>query len=281
MKSSLKTGVLFCCFLCLLSSFSFAANLTRSQVIAKISTADFMQQKIGELFSWTAGYDLNSINRLKLIPNIKQITLLPTRAPSDGRTVIGILTEVDDPKGLKNIEGVRADLSSIGRLPNMMLIDNGRWGDERKSDGVYTLQTSIPQDVVEGDKEIAVAVVNKEGWMALSSTSLSVSNKKIIASARIVPAKVVLSPNTKVVIIEVTLDEAKTEKDAVCKLQANLNALYLDPIKLTKEEGQSAYRGFFVLPPNTPLGKKNIIILLSRNNTIEDFAQIEFEVVKN
>lgn len=280
MKSSLKISVLFWFFLViLLSSLSFSANLTRSQVVAKISNTDFMQRKIGELFSWTVGYDIHAVNRLKLVPNIKQIKLLPTFAPSDGRTVIEVLTEVDDPKGLKNIQGVRADLSSIGRLPNMMLIDNGRWGDERQSDGIYTLQTSIPQEVVEGEKEIPVAVINREGWMAISSASLSVSNKKIISLVRVTPSKVTSSPNTKVIIIEVVLDDVKVLPGEIYKMQANLNAFYLDPLKLNKEENKNLYRGFFVLPSNTALGKKNILILLSRNNVIEDFSQVELEVV--
>jgi hypothetical protein len=155
-----------------------------------ISAADFLKQKIGQLLSWSIGYNISALNRAKLVPTVKFIMAQPGKVPPDGRTILDIIVAVDDPSGLSNIKGVRADLSSIGQLPNMALVDTGLYGDEKPNDGVYTLQTNVRTDVETGKKEVAVAVANNKGWLTLSKTSLDVERNPQILSARATPASV-------------------------------------------------------------------------------------------
>ncbi|MDD5594611.1 MAG: hypothetical protein PHG97_07740, partial [Candidatus Margulisbacteria bacterium] len=117
--------------------------MTKGEAIQLLSTTDFMKQKIGELLSWTVGYDVSKVSRVKLTPTINYLRAVPRKLPPDGRTIMEVEASVDDPGGLINIAGVRADLSSIGRLPNTMLVDNGLYGDKKAGDGVYTLQATV------------------------------------------------------------------------------------------------------------------------------------------
>ena len=158
--------------------------LTRFEVAVMLSATDFLKRKIGDLLSWTVGYDITKINRASQAPTIKYLKAVPFKIPADGRTVLSLQASVDDPAGLGNIVGVRADLSPLGRLPNMMLVDNGLWGDPQPNDGVYTLQTSVAPTVTKGVKEIPVAVANKKGWLTLGRTSLAVENIPTILEAK-------------------------------------------------------------------------------------------------
>jgi hypothetical protein len=161
--------------------------LTKGEAIMRISATDFMKKKIGELVSWTIGYDISKVNRVKLTPTIKYIKAIPKKVPPDGRTVLELIASVDDPGGLGNIAGVRADLSTIGRLPNTMLVDNGLFGDRKSADGLYTLQTSVSPKIELGPKEISVAVANKNGWLALAKTTLDVKKNPVIIDAKFTP----------------------------------------------------------------------------------------------
>jgi hypothetical protein len=177
------------------SNFSFADEakekvMTRADVIEKISAADFFKKKIGDLLNWSVGYDITKINRTNLAPIISYIKVEPSDVPPDDRTIVSITAKVSDPSGLDNIKGVRADLSTINKLPNQMLVDNGLWGDLKSSDGVFTLQTSVGNGVPSGTKDIPVAVANKSGWVAISRTSLDVRSNPIVYEGRATPQSV-------------------------------------------------------------------------------------------
>jgi len=164
--------------------------LTKGEVVMLISATDFVKKKIGKLLSWTVGYDISKVSRVKLTPTINYIKALPRKVPPDGRTILEIIASVDDPAGLANIAGVRADLSSIGRLPNTMLVDNGLFGDVKAADGIYTLQTSVSPKIDIGAKEVSIAVANKKGWLALAKTTLDIKKNPVIIDVVIVPEKV-------------------------------------------------------------------------------------------
>lgn len=150
--------------------------LTRAEVIKYLSASDQVKKKLSDLVSWTVGYDVSKINRAKLTPIISFVKVVPGRVAPDGRTVVEITAAVDDPGGLKNISGVRADLSAIGQLSNTILVDSGLFGDKKAGDGLFTLQTTIPTDVSLGLKELPVSAANKKGWLALSKATLDVEN---------------------------------------------------------------------------------------------------------
>lgn len=197
-------------------------TLTKGEAVMLISATDFMKKKIGELLSWTIGYDVSRVNRVRLTPTINYVKAVPRKVPPDGRTVIELLASVDDPGGLKNIAGVRADLSTIGRLPNTMLVDNGLFGDVQPDDGVYTLQTSVSSMIDLGAKDITVAVANKKGWLALARTTLDVRKDPTVTSARVQPERVLANGRT-LVTITVKLDNPgriEDVKEAVADLRA-------------------------------------------------------------
>ncbi|MBU1026605.1 MAG: hypothetical protein KKA31_02625 [Candidatus Margulisbacteria bacterium] len=183
--------ILIWIFICLTGmAFAQEKKLTKGEAVMKISTTDFVKKKIGELLSWTVGYDISNVSRVKLTPTINYVRAVPKKVPPDGRTVLEIVASVDDPGGLKNIAGVRADLSSIGRLPNTMLVDNGLFGDAKAEDGVYTLQSKVAAKTKNGTKDLPVAVANKKGWLALAKTSLVVERDPVIAEVSLMPEKI-------------------------------------------------------------------------------------------
>ena len=165
-------------------------ELTKGDFILLLAATDYLKKKIQALLSWSVGYDVTKIARTKLVPTIKYIKAMPIKAPPDGRTIIQLIASVDDPQGLKNIEYVSANLSNIGRLPNSVLVDNGLWGDKIPNDGVYTLQTSVDQDIAMGPKEISVAVSNKKGWLTLSKTTLDVEKAPKILGSKASPERI-------------------------------------------------------------------------------------------
>lgn len=200
-------------------------TMTKGDAVMLLSATDFMKQKIGELVSWTVGYDLSRINRVKLTPTINYLKIVPRKMPPDGRTVLELLASVDDPGGLVNIAGVRADLSSIGRLANTALVDNGLYGDEKADDGVYTLQTSVSPRVDLGLKDITVAVANKKGWLALAKTTLDIEKNPTILETKLEPARARVGSGVSI-LITLTVDNPGRPED-INYVSADLSALHL------------------------------------------------------
>lgn len=165
-------------------------TVTKVEVIEKISTADFFKKKIGDLLSWSVGYDITKINRTNLAPTISYITVTPQKAPPDDRTIVMLSAKVSDPSGLDNIKGVRADLSAIDKLPNQMLVDNGLWGDQKANDGVFSIQTTVGEGVQSGSRDIPVAVANKSGWVAVGRTNIDVRSNPVISEGKAVPPSI-------------------------------------------------------------------------------------------
>ncbi|MBU0687503.1 MAG: hypothetical protein KKB81_06640 [Candidatus Margulisbacteria bacterium] len=222
------------------ASFAQEKYMTKGEAIAYISATDFVKQKIGALLSWTVGYDISKVNRARLVPIINYIVAVPRKAPPDGRTIVELQASVDDPGGLPNISGVRADLSGIGKLPNMMLVDNGLWGDAKAGDGIYTMQTNISRAVSLGEKEVAVAVANRKGWVALGKTNLLVLKTPKIVTVKATPSSVV-ADGTKTVLIEVEL-EGKEKDREVKRVFVNLQELELGKLVLLRNDGKEGDR---------------------------------------
>jgi len=202
-----------------------AETLTRGEAIQMLSASDFMKQKISELVSWTVGYDVSKVNRVKLTPIINYLRIVPRKVPPDGRTILDLYASVDDPGGLVNISGVRADLSSLGRLPNTTLVDNGLYGDRVAGDGVYTVQTSVSSQIPLGQKDITVAVANKKGWLTLAKTSLDIEKNPTILEARLEPSRVQAGSGATVK-ITLTVNNPGRPED-VNSVSADLSPLHL------------------------------------------------------
>ena len=213
-----------------------AENLTRGDAIMLLAASDYIKKKAGELVSWTVGYDVSKVRRVALTPVINSVQAVPKKIPPDGRTVLEISAAVDDPGGLKNISGVRADLSSIGRLSDTTLVDTGQFGDEQAGDGVYTVHTSVSPIVELGYKDVPVAASNKKGWMALAKTSLEVKRNPDIIETRVAPERVPADGST-LLTITVKIDNPGNLEDVQAVI-ANLYALGLSDRSNFRNDGQ-------------------------------------------
>jgi hypothetical protein len=226
--------------------------LTKGEAVMLLSATDFMKKKIGELLSWTVGYDVTKVNRVRLTPTINYVKAVPRRVPPDGRTVLEILASVDDPGGLVNIAGVRADLSSIGKLPNTMLVDNGLFGDEKASDGLYSLQTNVSSRIPLGSKDITVAVANKKGWLALAKTTLEIKKNPSILEVRFQPEKA-LADGKSLVTITVKVDNPGRLED-VSSVTADLRQLQIAERMSLANMGADLWSAQFSLPEGASPG---------------------------
>jgi hypothetical protein len=211
-------------------------ELTKGEAIMLLSATDFMKKKIADLVSWTIGYDISKLARMKLTPTINYVIAEPRKIPPDGRTVYEIFASVDDPGGLGNIAGVRADLSSVGRLPNTILVDNGLFGDKEASDGVYTLQASIPMKIDVGQKEITIAVANKKGWLALAKTTLRIKKNPAIVEARFTPESV-RADGRDVVTLTVKIENPGRVED-IKSVTADLRGIGYSALRLLRNDGK-------------------------------------------
>ena len=254
--------------------------LTVGEAVTLISATDFMKKKVGEFLSWTVGYDLSAVNQIKLVPSIKSLKISPTRVSPDGRTVVNVEAVVDDPGGLTNIRGVRADLSSIGRFSNMTLVDNGLWGDKVANDGTYTLQSNVDSSVQNGAKEIPVAVANKKGWMAVGKVTLDVQKDPVIVDLKVKPMSVRANGSDRLS-FEVKLDNPGRLED--------ITGVYLDltplggsqrtPFELSHTESDGAvYVLEVVVPPGITAGKKNLSMQINNLAGGQAVANIEINV---
>ncbi len=241
-------------------------TLTKEDAIKMLSASDFVKKKVAELLSWTAGYDLSKINRAGLTPSIKSVTAIPKKIPPDGRTILELAASVDDPGGRKNIAGVRADLSPIGRLPNTMLVDTGEYGDRKAKDGVYTLQTTVSRETDVGPKEIPVSAANKSGWVAYAKTSLDVLLKPTIRHAWFDPEEAP-ADSKSIVTLKVEVDNPGRIEDLV-KAIVDLRPLGYEEVALLRNDGwagdevarDNVFTLQFVIPEYIKAGKHKIRI---------------------
>ncbi|OGC25410.1 hypothetical protein A2291_00710 [candidate division WOR-1 bacterium RIFOXYB2_FULL_42_35] len=211
--------------------------LTKGDAVNFVSATGFMKNKIGQLLSWTVGYDISKVNRVRLTPTVKYIRVTPRMVPPDGRTIFEIFAAVDDPGGIGNIQGVRADLSSVGRLSNSVLVDNGMFGDETAQDGIYSLQASVPSRTDLGAKEVAITVANKKGWLALAKANLDVEKDPTINKITLVPEKVKTGQET-VITLSVDVENPGRARD-IKEVTADLRALGYATLLLLQDDGKT------------------------------------------
>ncbi|MEE8637849.1 MAG: hypothetical protein V3T21_02275 [Candidatus Margulisiibacteriota bacterium] len=261
-------------------------KLTKGEAVMYISATDFMKKKIGELLSWTIGYDISKVSRIKLTPTINYVMAIPKRVPPDGRTILEIVASVDNPGGLKNIAGVRADLSSIGRLPNTMLVDNGLFGDKKASDGIYTLQTSASPKIEHGVKEVPVAVANKKGWLALAKTTLDIRVNPVIIEARFAPDKARAGSSAPVT-LTIRIDNPGRIED-LKKVTADLRSFGYTELALLRNDGRGGdavagddiFTLRFVVPEFVSEGEYNIRVGASNLAGGYGFADVVLRVYR-
>lgn len=227
--------------------------LTKGDVIQMLANSSAVKQKINELFSWTAGYDASKINKGRFTPTINYVQVTPRSVPPDGKTIFDLVASINDPGGLKNVAGVRADLSAIGQLPNMAMIDTGTFGDTKEADGRYTLQSNVEPKTALGGKDIQITATNKKGWLALVKTSIEVRKDPIIRELRVFPGKV-LADGSSLATIEVAIDNPGGSR-AVRTAVVNLWSLGLADRAALSYLGDDIWAVEFVVPGNQGPGR--------------------------
>ncbi|OGC06881.1 hypothetical protein A2526_04955 [candidate division WOR-1 bacterium RIFOXYD2_FULL_36_8] len=232
--------------------------LSKGEAIDIISATKFLKEKIGSLLSWSKGYDISAINRVKLIPIIKYIKAVPKSVPPDGRTVLEISAAIDDPEGLSNIKGVTADLTNIGRLKETILVDTGLWGDQTPNDGIYTMQTNINPDIPLGNKEITVKTVNKKGWLALSKTTITVDRSPKLKDLAITPPRIKAGENTQITISVTVISPNKN--DMIKEVFADLREIAQGEKVNLQKIGYNKFYLDTVVPSIVQRGQKRIIV---------------------
>ena len=254
--------------------------LTKGEAAVLISATDFMRQKIGALLSWTIGYDITKVNRARLVPIIDYVLAVPKAVPPDGRTIVEIKASVNDPSGLKNISGVRADLTDLGKLSNMMLVDNGLWGDEIANDGIYTLQTSVGPKVEVGGKEIAVAVANKKGWLTLAKTSLNVEKNPKVLEGQAIPNRIIKDQPTTI-LLKIKVDNPGRVEDLE-KVLVDLSPLGGSrsvPLQLDTAEGEDIFTAKVKVSGKISIGNQKLLVRATNKVGGVGLGEIHIKVV--
>jgi hypothetical protein len=77
---------------------------------------------------------------------------------NDISTPVLITVEVSDQNGLDDIYRVTVDLSSIGGDSNQKMYDNGKFGDHRGADGIYSYEYIVPEALDEGTKSLEITL---------------------------------------------------------------------------------------------------------------------------
>ena len=191
MKINNRLLILMMAFILAMSLPSYGKKLvTKGAIIEEIASTKSIKEQVNKLYSWTIGYDISKRCIPQLTPIINYVLTTPDRVLPDGRTVVLLTTSITDPSGPRNISAVNADLSSIGKMSGMVLVDNGDWGDKVAGDGIFTLQANIAPNTSIGEKEIPVAVANKKGWKAVSRTMLTVEKNKNYLPLTVSPSSI-------------------------------------------------------------------------------------------
>lgn len=249
--------------------------LSKEEALKQLTAVTSVKSRIDHFISWTAGYDVNNVNRVKLVPAFLALRATPKRIPPDGRTVLEITAAINDPGGLANISGVRADLTNIGRFSNMSLVDNGLFGDKKAGDGIFTLQANVDPRIALGEKEVPVTAVNRKGWLAMAKANIDVEKNPRILKFQADQAR--YAPGSTV-ILTLQLDNPGNLRD-IQKVLVDLSFLGLGRLFPMQKIDNGIYSFELVVPASSPPGAKRIPVLIT--NAIGGQAQGEvlFEVV--
>ncbi len=105
-------------------------------------------------------------------PSIVKKRVTPNTVMTGESTEVLFTLEVSDPENI--IDSINIDLSSIGRSSNQKMYDDGSHGDEEASDLVYSFETTVLPETVEGDKSIAITLTYSQDKNIETSITLYV-----------------------------------------------------------------------------------------------------------
>lgn len=117
-------------------------------------------------------------------PKIISADAVPLNVPNDGTTSVLFTVEVQDDDGKEDISSVIIDLSAIGGKKEQNLYDNGRFGDEKAGDGIYSYETTIDSTIPKGSKTLAVTVQDSAENIVTEDISVEVTKAPTTNSAK-------------------------------------------------------------------------------------------------
>ncbi len=107
-------------------------------------------------------------------PEIEEKNAFPNNAKNDGSVEALFTIKVTDKNGLDDISKVVIDLTALFGTENQKMNDNGKFGDQTKADGVYSVSFLIPEGVTEGRKPLPVSVQDLSGETASDTIYIAV-----------------------------------------------------------------------------------------------------------
>jgi len=105
-------------------------------------------------------------------PSIVKKRATPNTVMTGESTEVLFTVEVNDPEN--HIDSIIIDLSSIGGSSNQKMYDDGSHGDEEAGDLVYSFETMVLPETVEGDKSIAITLTYSQDKSIETSITLYV-----------------------------------------------------------------------------------------------------------
>ena len=137
-------------------------------------------------------------------PTIDDVRLSSSTIPNDGKTELTFYIDVNDEDD--NVESVYADLAPLGLSSR----EESSYDDGSET---YTLTITVGDDIDEGDHEITIKAVDKDGLEAETSVTVRVEENTafnyipIISKLRATPSSVPNDGGTEVVLSVVVSDE--------------------------------------------------------------------------
>jgi serine protease AprX len=108
-------------------------------------------------------------------PEIKEARANPSSVKNDGKSEVLFTVRVTDVNGVEDINRVELDLTSVFGSANQKMYDNGKFGDVKKYDGVYSYTFLVPQGISGGRKNIRVLATDFNSDPVSESVSINIT----------------------------------------------------------------------------------------------------------
>jgi len=229
--------------------------------------------------SFSVGYTLPSFNRATLAPVMKYVNVDPNKIMLDKNLLFKLMVSVDNPGGLSEVEDVKLDAASLGKSVDLKMVDNGLWGDAVANDGIFTLQERVNPNIIPGEKEITVSVVNKKGWMSVARAGVMVEKGQkdsIEIEAIATPNKIKSGQNTKVAFTAKLIIFPGDTSNLTAS--ADLSSLSLDSRVKMKKSGKTFYLETNIKTTN--IGEKSVSVKINDASGATYIVEIKIEVTR-
>ena len=110
-----------------------------------------------------------------LPPQILEKRAYPQKVENDGTVEVLFTLKVADGNGIDDISTVTIDLSPIFGPDKQKMYDNGKFGDQTKYDGVYSVSYLVPRGVDDGRKTLPVSVQDFTGEAVSDNIAINIT----------------------------------------------------------------------------------------------------------